>query len=119
MTDELTRSWLDRASADLEVGKLVLEKGFTAHACFQAHQAFGKVLKAYLLRCRGGQPPTQKHGNRGRESSGAWSRDTGRQSLPATSGSALQFGRILEQSPVFVVLVFRSVHRADQSGAAH
>lgn len=60
MTDELMRSWLDRAADDLAVGNLVLDKGFTAHSCFLAHQAFEKALKAFLIKSRGTYPRTHK-----------------------------------------------------------
>ena len=60
MTVELTQPWLDRAADDLAVGNLVLEKGFTAHSCFLAHQAFEKALKAFLIKSRGTYPRTHK-----------------------------------------------------------
>ncbi len=60
MTDELIQPWLDRSADDLAVGKLVLKKGFTAHSCFLAHQAFEKVLKAYLIKCQAKYPRTHK-----------------------------------------------------------
>lgn len=60
MTDELIRAWLDRATDDLAVGKLALRKGYTAHSCFLAHQAFEKVLKAFLIKRRASHPRTHK-----------------------------------------------------------
>lgn len=60
MTDELIRAWLNRAADDLAVGKLALKKGYTAHSCFLAHQAFEKSLKAYLLKRRAAHPRTHK-----------------------------------------------------------
>lgn len=41
--------WLERASQDLAVARLVLKEGYTAHACFLAQQTIEKALKAYLL----------------------------------------------------------------------
>ncbi len=60
MTDELIQAWLDRAADDLAVGKLVLEKGYTAYSCFLAHQAFEKTLKAFLIKRRVTHPRTHK-----------------------------------------------------------
>jgi len=60
MSEPLTRPWLDKAADDLAVGKLALTNGFTAHTCFLAHQAFEKVLKAYLIYRRGAYPRTHK-----------------------------------------------------------
>lgn len=60
MSDELSRPWLERAADDLAVGKLVIKRGFTAHACFLAHQAFEKSLKAYLIKSRTGYPRTHR-----------------------------------------------------------
>ncbi|MCA9865657.1 MAG: HEPN domain-containing protein [Anaerolineae bacterium] len=60
MTDELIRPWLERAADDLAVGHLVLNEGFTAHTCFLAHQAFEKVLKAYLIKSRHAYPRSHK-----------------------------------------------------------
>lgn len=60
MTDELIRPWLDRAADDLAAGNLMLSQDFTAHACFLAHQAFEKALKAFLLKNRGAYPRTHK-----------------------------------------------------------
>lgn len=44
-----SRQWLERASQDLAVARLVLREGYTAHACFLAQQTIEKALKAYLL----------------------------------------------------------------------
>lgn len=60
MSDKLIQPWLDRAADDLAVGNLVLTRGFTAHSCFLAHQAFEKSLKAYLVKSQGDYPRTHK-----------------------------------------------------------
>ena len=40
------RRWLEQAKADLEFAEYALGGGFHAHACFEAHQAAEKALKA-------------------------------------------------------------------------
>ena len=46
------RRWLRQAENDLAIAQLVLEEGFSSHACFMAHQVVEKALKA-LAYCRG------------------------------------------------------------------
>ncbi len=40
------RRWLEQAKADLEFAEYALDGDFHAHACFEAHQAAEKALKA-------------------------------------------------------------------------
>lgn len=49
MSVSLPQQWLDRASEDLTVARLVLREGHASHACFLAQQCIEKSLKAYLL----------------------------------------------------------------------
>jgi HEPN domain-containing protein len=49
MSANLPQQWLDRATEDLAVARLVLTEEHTAHACFLAQQCVEKSLKAYLL----------------------------------------------------------------------
>ena len=49
MSASLPRQWLNKASEDLVVARLVLGQGHTAHACFLAQQCIEKALKAYLI----------------------------------------------------------------------
>ena len=49
MNAGLTQQWLDRASEDLVVARLVHMEGHASHACFLAQQCMEKALKAYLL----------------------------------------------------------------------
>lgn len=49
MSASLPQQWLDRATEDLAVARLVLTEEHTAHACFLAQQSVEKSLKAYLL----------------------------------------------------------------------
>jgi HEPN domain-containing protein len=49
MSASLPQQWLDRASEDLTVARLVLKEGHASHACFLAQQCIEKSLKAYLL----------------------------------------------------------------------
>lgn len=49
MTANLSKQWLDRATEDLAVARLVLEEEHTAHACFFSQQCIEKALKAYLI----------------------------------------------------------------------
>lgn len=45
----LPKQWLDKATEDLTVARLVLNEGLTAPACFHSQQCIEKSLKAYLL----------------------------------------------------------------------
>lgn len=49
MNAGLTQAWIDRATEDLAVARLVREEGHASHACFLAQQCMEKALKAYLL----------------------------------------------------------------------
>jgi HEPN domain-containing protein len=49
MSSSLPKQWLDRATEDLTVARLVLGAGHTAHTCFLSQQCIEKSLKAYLL----------------------------------------------------------------------
>ena len=44
--DSTSRRWLDTARKDLDVARLATNAGYHAHACFHAHQAAGKAVKA-------------------------------------------------------------------------
>jgi len=50
------RLWLDRASDDLAVARLVYQEGYFSHACFLAQQSIEKMLKGYLLRVANDYP---------------------------------------------------------------
>ena len=60
MSANLPQQWLDRASEDLTVARLVLKEGYSAHACFLAQQAIEKSLKAYLLAKTSSYPRAHK-----------------------------------------------------------
>ena len=45
-----SRRWLDTAPKDLEFARLAAAAGFHAHACFNAHQAAEKAVKAIHYR---------------------------------------------------------------------
>jgi HEPN domain-containing protein len=49
MSVSLPRQWLEKATEDLTVARLVLKEEHTAHACFLSQQCIEKSLKAYLL----------------------------------------------------------------------
>ena len=44
--ERTSRSWLDTARKDLEFARLAASSDFHAHACFNAHQAAEKAVKA-------------------------------------------------------------------------
>lgn len=45
-SDHTSRRWLDTARKDLDYVRLAADAGFHAHACFNAHQAAEKAVKA-------------------------------------------------------------------------
>lgn len=45
-SDHTSRRWLDTARKDLDYARLAADAGFHAHACFNAHQAAEKAVKA-------------------------------------------------------------------------
>lgn len=45
-SDRASHRWLDTARKDLEYARFATEAGFHAHACFNAHQAAEKAVKA-------------------------------------------------------------------------
>ena len=45
-SDRTSRRWLDTARKDLDYARLAAAAGFHAHACFNAHQAAEKAVKA-------------------------------------------------------------------------
>jgi HEPN domain-containing protein len=49
MSANLPQQWLDIATEDLTVARLVLEEEHPAHACFLSQQSIEKALKAYLI----------------------------------------------------------------------
>ena len=49
MSANLPKQWLDVATEDLTVARLVFEEGHMAHACFFSQQCIEKSLKAYLI----------------------------------------------------------------------
>lgn len=49
MSDTLSKQWLDVATEDLTVARLVFEEEHLAHACFLSQQSIEKSLKAYLI----------------------------------------------------------------------
>ena len=49
MSDTLPKQWLDIATEDLIVARLVFEEEHLAHACFLSQQCIEKALKAYLI----------------------------------------------------------------------
>lgn len=44
-----SKPWLDKATEDLAVARLVLTEKHTAHACSLSQQSIEKSLKAYLI----------------------------------------------------------------------
>jgi len=60
MSGTLPRQWLDRAAEDLEVARLALREGHTAHACFLSQQCIEKSLKAFLIDRDNSYPRTHK-----------------------------------------------------------
>ncbi len=58
MNTSQSRPWLDKASEDLTVARLVLKEGHTAHACFLAQQCIEKSLKAYHIARANSYPRT-------------------------------------------------------------
>lgn len=49
MNAGLAQQWLDRATEDLAVARLVHKERHASHACFLAQQCIEKSLKAYFL----------------------------------------------------------------------
>lgn len=49
MIANFPQQWLDRATEDLTVARLVLREDHLAHACFLSQQCIEKSLKAYLI----------------------------------------------------------------------
>lgn len=45
-SDRTARQWLETARRDLDLARLAADAGFHAHACFNAHQAAQKAVKA-------------------------------------------------------------------------
>lgn len=45
-SDRTARQWLETARRDLDLARLAAGAGFYAHACFNAHQAAEKAVKA-------------------------------------------------------------------------
>jgi HEPN domain-containing protein len=60
MSANLPKQWLNKATEDLTVARLVLKEGHKAHACFLAQQCIEKSLKAYLLAKANAYPRTHK-----------------------------------------------------------
>jgi len=60
MSASLPKQWLEKASEDLTVARLVLKEGHTAHTCFLSQQCIEKSLKAYLLFQANDYPRTHK-----------------------------------------------------------
>lgn len=60
MTGNLSRPWLDIATEDLVVARLVASEEHFAHACFLAQQCIEKSLKAYLVAQTGNYPRVHK-----------------------------------------------------------
>jgi len=49
MNAGLAQQWLDRATEDLAVARLVRKEHHASHACFLAQPCIEKALKAHLL----------------------------------------------------------------------
>jgi HEPN domain-containing protein len=49
MSANLSRRWVDQATEDLVVARLLLREEHVAHACFLSQQCIEKALKAYLI----------------------------------------------------------------------
>ena len=60
MSARLPKQWLEKATEDLTVARLVLKEGHTAHTCFLSQQCIEKSLKAYLLFRANEYPRTHK-----------------------------------------------------------
>jgi len=57
--DDRVRRWLDQATADLEISRLLRET-YAHQACFHAQQSAEKALSAYLTRLSGDALPTHE-----------------------------------------------------------
>jgi HEPN domain-containing protein len=60
MSASLPSQWLEKATEDLIVARLVFNEGYMAHVCFLAQQCIEKSLKAYLLGNSNTYPRTHK-----------------------------------------------------------
>ena len=60
MSATLPKQWLEKATEDLTVARLVFKEGHLAHTCFLAQQCIEKSLKAYLLDKSNAYPRTHK-----------------------------------------------------------
>jgi HEPN domain-containing protein len=60
MSASLPKQWLEKATEDLAVARLVFKEGHTTHACFLSQQCIEKSLKAYLLFKANEYPRTHK-----------------------------------------------------------
>ncbi len=60
MSANLLQRWLDKATEDLIVARLVLQEEHTAHACFLSQQCIEKSLKAYLIAKTNDHPRVHK-----------------------------------------------------------
>jgi HEPN domain-containing protein len=49
MSASLPKQWLDKASEDLVVARLLLGEGHLSHSCFLPQQCMEKSLKAFLI----------------------------------------------------------------------
>src|SRR5438552_3535020 len=49
MSRSLPRKWLDKATEDLEVARLIRKESHFAHSCLLSQQCIEKALKAYLI----------------------------------------------------------------------
>ncbi len=60
MSANLPQQWLDKASEDLVVARLVFQENHLAHTCFLSQQSVEKALKAYLIAETNQYPRTHK-----------------------------------------------------------
>lgn len=60
MSESLHRQWLEKATEDLTVAKLVFREGHLSHACFLSQQTIEKALKACLIAHVNQYPRTHK-----------------------------------------------------------
>lgn len=58
MSGKLSQPWLDKADADLGLGRVALAAGYIEHTCFLMQQCMEKALKGYLLDKTGAYPRT-------------------------------------------------------------
>lgn len=60
MIANLPKQWLERATEDLVVARLLLDEKHFSHVCFLSQQSMEKAIKALLLHLTGAYPRTHR-----------------------------------------------------------